>query len=109
MRALRYCMFGTVYTFAVVLVVFLWSFLIGLALVFTSLVGLPPPLLPLPDTYSPVANEQCLQVDGAVLVIEVYSHSKMRAHTPIGVIVINCKEIPTLAPEEKELVEPSQK
>ena len=57
----------------------------------------------------PVANEQCLQVDGAVLVIEVYSHSKMRAHTPIGVIVINCKEIPTLAPEDKELVEPSQK
>ena len=107
MRAQRLHVWNS--TVAVALVASLWSFLIDLALVLRTQLGWSIPSPPLPDTYSPVAKEQYLQVDGAVLVIEVYSHSKVHAHTPIGVIVINCKEIPTLAPEDKELVEPSQK
>ena len=55
-------------------------------------------------------QEKSLKEAGALLLVEVYSHDRLGSHTPIGVVVVKCSDIPVFSdsiPEDSELASKS--
>ena len=60
--------------------------------------------------YSGNVQEKSLKEAGALLLVEVYSHDRLGSHTPIGVVVVKCSDIPVFSdsiPEDSELASKS--